>query len=491
MEVALDLKAWREAHPQLHTHLSVGVPPAKALRSFGLSAWSRGEPALAASVLRAAAALTPDNSAVWADLSGVLYACAMPSEALASLLISLDRDGDQPSRWLSLAALHREAGQDGEAEQAFLNAIRLDPALSEAWVGLGILYFQRRLFPQAVEALRRAIELGSANAAVHACLGKSLYLQGDVAGAAAAYAVQVKVGPKEPRILQKYAFLRFLEALIQGTLPEALRVHAAIVGEEPPERGRSLIGQAFHALSGYGYREAAIRCGEAQLALAPHDPVSRYLVAALAGAAVARAPDDYLIRTFDQFAESFDHKLVDVLDYRIPQKMRDALGETDGAFANILDAGCGTGLAGPLLRAPGRLLTGVDISSGMLAKARERAVYDRLVEAEIHQFLLKTDARYDLIFAADMLVYIGDLRPLLERSAQSLEPRGVLAFSVETAQDAGYLLRASGRFAHSARYVGEVSRDLFQVERAMETQIRLDVKGAAEGMIFILRRREG
>jgi predicted TPR repeat methyltransferase len=251
---------------------------------------------------------------------------------------------------------------------------------------------------------------------------------------------------------------------------------------------QKLIGQAFHALSGYGYAEAAIRCGEARLAHSPDDPVPRYLIAALAGAPVKRAPDDYLIRTFDEFAESFDRKLVDVLDYRVPQKMRGALEELGDRFVEVLDAGCGTGLAGPLLNAPGRRLTGVDISPGMLAKARERAVYDRLDVAEIHDFLRDGDEPYDLIFAADVMVYIGDLGPLMECAAARLAPRGVLAFSVEATQAGDYVLRASGRFAHSRNYIDRVSRGLFEIERAIETQIRLDVRGAAEGTILLLRR---
>jgi tetratricopeptide (TPR) repeat protein len=146
-EVERDLRLWREADPQLSGLLALGIAPANALRHLGLSAWGRGDPVFAANVFKAAAALTPDDAGVWADLSGVLYACARKGEALASLLVSLERDENAPGRWLSLAALYRETGKLQEAGQAFRNAIRLEPASADAWVGLGMLLFEQRQFP--------------------------------------------------------------------------------------------------------------------------------------------------------------------------------------------------------------------------------------------------------------------------------------------------------------------------------------------------------
>jgi predicted TPR repeat methyltransferase len=485
--VAADLAAWRGSHPQLAAHLALGVAPAHALRHLGLSAWSQGDTELAATTLKAAAALAPGDASLWTDLSGVYAACAKPREARACLMMALERDDRNANRWLSLAGLYRETREDDEAEEAFRRASALDPSLHDAWVGLGILQFQHRRFALAVEALRRAIGLGSRNIAVHACLGEALYLQGDIAGAAEAYARQVELTPGETKIVQKFAFLGFLDALIRGPLEEALIAYRAAAGVGALE-SQVVIQNAFHALSGYGYTEAAMRCGRARLAHAPDDPIPRYLMAALEGVPVARAPDDYLIRTFDQFADSFDHKLVDVLDYRIPEKMQQEIAALGGFFDHSLDAGCGTGLAGPLLRSAAGRLTGIDLSSRMLAKAAKRGVYDRLVEAEIHDFLGTTEERFDLIFAADVLIYVGDLGALMASVARSLSARGIFAFSVETTEAADYLLLPSGRFAHRTDYVAQASRGLFSIEKSLATQIRLDAQRPALGMIFLLRK---
>jgi predicted TPR repeat methyltransferase len=124
----------------------------------------------------------------------------------------------------------------------------------------------------------------------------------------------------------------------------------------------------------------------------------------------------------------------------------------------------------------------------MLTKATARNVYDRLIEAEIHDFLESTNEIFDLILAADVLVYIGDLQFLLAHAAKKLAPEGIFAFSVEITEKTNYVLLSSGRFAHRPDYIRQTSRGQFSVERAVPTQIRLDVKGPASGMMFILRK---
>ena len=487
-EVEANIQAWRGVFPQLDEHLVQGIEPARALRHLGLFAWSGGQPALAVVVLKSATALMPDDPWVLSDLAGAHYACGEAQDARNCLILSLELDDRQPARWLSLAGIHREVGEDADAELAFINAIQLDPSLHDAWVGLGILHFQNRQLPQAVDALRRGILLGNPNPLVRACLGEALYLQGDIAGALEAYGAHVRMGMSEPKVLQKYAFVVFLDALIKGPLEEALAHYRATAGEHA-EDAQLLTQNAFHALSGYGYTQAAIRCGEAHLEYAPEDPIPRYLMAALTGAPTTRAPVDYLVSFFDQFADTFDHKLVEVLQYRVPQKLQKELVAMGAEFETCLDAGCGTGLAGPLLHRAGRRLIGVDLSSRMLAKAAEREVYAELVQAEIHDYLENSSQTFDLILAADALIYTGDLGAFMTGAARCLNADGLLAFSIETTDVADFNLLPSGRFAHRPDYIRAITSGLFTIEKAIETQIRLDALGPAMGMMLILRKQ--
>ena len=63
--------------------------------------------------------------------------------------------------------------------------------------------------------------------------------------------------------------------------------------------------------------------------------------------------------------------------------------------------------------------------------------------------LQESASKYDLILASDMLMYIGDLAPLLESVRRALRPGGRFAFTVELLEDAGnYRLTRFAYFAH-------------------------------------------
>jgi len=68
----------------------------------------------------------------------------------------------------------------------------------------------------------------------------------------------------------------------------------------------------------------------------------------------------------------------------------------------------------------------------MLEKANARQLYDELVEAEVGDFLADTKEIFDLILAGDLLVYFGDLTPLLDAVGATLRSAGLFAFNVET-----------------------------------------------------------
>jgi predicted TPR repeat methyltransferase len=126
----------------------------------------------------------------------------------------------------------------------------------------------------------------------------------------------------------------------------------------------------------------------------------------------------------------------------------------------VLDAGCGTGWCGPLLRSTAGHLVGVDLSTGMLALARQRGVYDELHEAELTAFILTRPAAFDIIVLADVLCYFGRLEPAIHAAHDALLPGGLLCFSVEVLAQApaeeGFQLGAHGRYSHTRPYLEQV-----------------------------------
>jgi predicted TPR repeat methyltransferase len=180
----------------------------------------------------------------------------------------------------------------------------------------------------------------------------------------------------------------------------------------------------------------------------------------LGEAPAAVMPEGYVRALFDGYAPGFDQALTQGLGYRAPELLLHAVQAARAGgrmkFGSLLDLGCGTGLAGEASRPFCDWLVGVDLSPAMLAKAREKGVYDRLIEGEALDFLRReaaVEARYHLILAADVFVYIDDLKPMLTAAAQVLAPSGLIAFSVEMNDDNGVTLRETLRYAHGAAHI--------------------------------------
>src|SRR5262249_12915684 len=190
----------------------------------------------------------------------------------------------------------------------------------------------------------------------------------------------------------------------------------------------------------------------------PEDPIALHMIAACTGRDVpARASNGFVERTFDSFAGSFESKL-QKLSYRAPALVGAVLeksGLSPSKRLDVLDAGCGTGLCGSLVAPYARRLTGVDLSEGMLAHAKEKHVYDELTKAELTQYLRGAREAFDLIVSADTLVYFGDLEAVFTAAAAALRDGGLFVFTLEHAgsePDSGYRLELHGRYSHSRAY---------------------------------------
>ncbi len=487
-DIHQSLPAWRAEHPPLDVMLSGDTRLAQALRSTGIQQWGVGRLETAIRYLSAAAALEPECAPVWGDLAGAYYAMNRLEEAQACLLTSLDKNCMQPSAWLLLGTIRSQAEDAHRAEIAFLRALDLDPQLAAAQAGLGFLYFRLRRFKEAADRLEAAIQLGDRSPLIHACLGYALYYLGEFSRAAAAFAIEADRHPAGARIRKKLALNRFLEALQHEDVENALTIYNGIAGPDAEDR-MTVTRTAFHLLSSHGYREAAIRVGRTRLSWAPDDPVQSYLLDALAQEPLTRAPQDYIVEYFNRFAESFDKQLIDVLGYRTPEDLADLLAKTQRTFPDVLDTGCGTGLAGPRLRSLAGTLTGIDLSPKMLEKAAERRVYDHLIEGEIEHLLTHRPGCFDLIFATDVLIYFGDLAQLLWSSAQALRPGGLFAFSIEQASASGYTLLPTGRFAHHPSYIEDLASGDFVILEKAPKAIRLEACQPVDGMLYVLQRR--
>jgi predicted TPR repeat methyltransferase len=163
---------------------------------------------------------------------------------------------------------------------------------------------------------------------------------------------------------------------------------------------------------------------------------------------------------FDQYAPRFEASLVNDLGYRGPTLLFKAvLSARSGIrrpafFKRAIDLGCGTGLAATAFARGVDHFTGIDLSPRMIERARARGIYAELEVADMVQGLVsKPDASADLILAADAMVYVSDLAPVLREANRVLVSGGLLAFTVETHNGDGVILGAGVRYAHGEPYV--------------------------------------
>jgi predicted TPR repeat methyltransferase len=213
-----------------------------------------------------------------------------------------------------------------------------------------------------------------------------------------------------------------------------------------------------------GQIEAAVTAYHRGLAGDSQDVLGASLALARLGAAQVpqSAAPAYVARLFDQYAPRFDEHLIDGLGYRAPALLRDAVAEVCARanrpmhFARALDLGCGTGLAGAAFRDCVEHLEGVDLSAGMIAQARTKGIYDALYLGDVLDHLRPlADGSFDLILAADVLVYMGDLVPLFRDVARVLASGGLFAFTAERYSGDRYAIGNDTRYAHSSSYIEE------------------------------------
>lgn len=385
-----------------------------------------------------------------------------------------------------------KAGRLAEAEAAYLRILQARPDDPDALNFLGMLRCQRGDPARAAQVLRHSVEIDPKNPHAWLNLGNVLVVLERQEEARTAFTKATELAPD-------LAMAWFNLGVCLGRCKQPLRaasaLHRALKIEPGYLPAYESLALVLHRLGNYA--EAA----EVYREWLTHDPgsaIARHMLAATSGAAApARAADGYVRHLFDDFAATFDENLAS-LRYRAPQLIAERLGrEVPGTPSlDILDAGCGTGLCGPLVRSLARTLVGVDLSAGMIEKARARGGYDELVIEELCAFMGSRPAAFDVVLSADTLVYFGALEEPLRCARRSLRGGGLLIFTVERrdpAQDPQgrarpHGLETHGRYSHCEGYVGAALREAGFGAICIETGVLRHERGSEVMGLVVLAR---
>jgi len=351
-----------------------------------------------------------------------------------------------------LGVLYHQSGHSDRAVTSIERAIALAPDYADAHNNLGNILKETNQLEPALRAYRRVVDLVPGHADTWNNIGVVLRGQGLYGEADEAYARAIESNP-----VHVAAWLNRGHLLARtNRLEDAVTAYSRVLEIRPGDT------TAYDALGRALYRarkiEQAIAVYREWLQADPRNSVAQHMLAACTGeSAPERASDQYVRDTFDAFAGSFD-QVLDRLEYRAPALIGERLEQlrpAGTASLVVADAGCGTGLCADFLRPHAVRLVGVDLSPGMLSRARARKKYDQLVEAELSAWLASQRHAYDLIVSADTLCYFGALEKVLAGAERALRPDGLLIFTLEKASDEAnaYRLNPSGRYSHAGHYV--------------------------------------
>ncbi|MEW6648322.1 MAG: tetratricopeptide repeat protein [Pseudomonadota bacterium] len=422
-----------------------------ALHLVGLVHYIRGDFVAAAEWIREAVAVAPHAAVFHFNLGNVLRDAGAVAEAIASYRQAVVLQPDEADYHNNLGLALEEAGDLDAATGCYHQAVDLAPPDAALWMNLALALQQQGRRDEAIAAYRRVLQLQPKHAPACNNLGALLQAADDFDGALRCYRAALQAEP---------------------ALAEAHRNYGGL-------------------LEAAGNREGALHHYREALRLKPDYAEVAYMMAALRDATPpTAAPQEYVAALFDQYADGFDAHLAGTLGYRTPLMLRALFDRCGGGGGlRVLDLGCGTGLSGMAFRDVAAHLAGIDLSVRMLEKARQRAIYDALETGEAVAALQTLPQSLDLLLAADVFVYLGDLSPVFAAAYQALHPGGWLLFSVEQADCGSFVLREAGRYAHDAAYVRALAlRHGFAVRAEEGAVLRQNLGIDVPGWLFSLQK---
>ena len=403
-----------------------------------------------------ALALRPDHPETLHNRGSVLQELGRLDEALVCYEQVLARERNHPKTLNNRGNALQELKRFDDALVSYDWALALEPNYAEALNNRGNALQELNRFDEALVSYDRALALTPDSAAGLNNRGNALKAMKRLDEALASYEQALVLRPNYAEALYNRGntlqeLTRLDEAL--ASYDQALALNPEILGDFTAfER----LGSSFYQLGRYDRAAGVYRRWRE---LDPANATAQHMYAAASGDSVPhRASAQYVTSLFDRFADSFDSTL-ERLDYAAPRLLYEALVKEvdcgrDGLA--VLDAGCGTGLCGVLMRSLAKFLAGVDLSARMLARARALNLYDELSEGELCAFMASRPQEFDVVICADTLIYFGALEEPVMAAHRCLRPGGVFAFTVETlpadsSTPSG--ISAHGRYTHTAGYV--------------------------------------
>jgi len=376
----------------------------------------------------------------------------------------MDADLEQARQEFFQGIGHFEAGRFAQARQCFEASLALAPGRASVLLNLGITYFHLGQWHEAIPLLRQAAASESCRGDACAFLGLTYEALAQWQAAVDSLAQALELSPENAGLWLAYGRCQLRLDSAESGLQAFDRAVAVNPSMHEAWSARGSLLRELHRL------KDAAECFEKALSLGADPDLHGYYLASVRGTGHPPGPPrQYVEALFDGYASDFQRHLVELLRYEAHERLLRPLMQASRRYRTVLDLGCGSGLCGLLIHPFADSVDGIDVSRAMLSQAHQLGVYRDLIHADLVPFLAETTRSADLVLAADVFIYVGELSAVFQSVRRILEPTGCFAFTVELLLEGeGVRLLSSLRYAHSESYIRRLAsshgfnvRDLF------------------------------
>lgn len=461
--------------------------------------------------------IAPEYPGALSNLGNCHYRCGDLEKAKSYYQKAIAIDDDYPDAHFNLARLLTENGELNAAKPHLAKAIQIASHHAGAHGLLASIYLQTDEDEKAIEHLKKRLNIQPQHLDSYQTLATALMQHQRYNEAVDVLEKLLTLNPKQAEAehllgtaylgsgQREKALQHYLRQLEQAETLDTLYNIAVILSDQQRHKEAidyfhralkisdnhlpSLLNLAALYLKNQDSNQAITTYQQA-LAIDPDNAEVKHILHAISGDSLPeQAPKEYVSHLFDQYAPSYDKHLTDYLEYQVPHKIHQAImtaiNPKDHSL-KILDLGCGTGLSGAQFAYLANYLVGIDLSSAMLEIAKQKNIYQALIHGAIEEELISQQG-FDLVLAADVFPYFGDLSKLFQLIHRALNKSGLLAFSIERTLENNFILQKNIRYAHNKEYISQLAEQQgFSVLEIENTVLRKQQGKAVEGYIVIL-----
>lgn len=470
--------------------LQINPADPDAFNNLGICLDKKGEFKKAFESYQQAIFYNPFCSKAYNNMGAYFEKLGYFDKALEKYRKAVEISPDYAEAFNNMGLVSQKNKEFDNAIKFYKQALQLDPNYSDAYVNLGDYWTEQNKFDFAIENYEQALSVDPNNYKVHNSMGNFFLHIGDLSSAMKSYTKALSIAPNEPEIYYNIGNVHNLNDNTKTAIKwfkKAIKIKPSFIS-------------AYHNIGivyqGRGEMDKALESYKTALSFDPdnyrssvHFAQAEHLLAAITGKTTDSAPQCYIENLFNKYAHSFDHSLVEKLDYCGPQVILETIKSIypKCSFKRILDLGCGTGLVGAELRPFCDKLEGIDLSKSMLAEAEAKGLYDSLTKSDIKKYLSTAELDFDFFIASDVFIYVGELKDIFRLIKSRNKGSGKIAFTTEHTEKDGYFLEKSARFSHSKQYIERLCTQFdYDIIESSLFKIRKDGHNILTGGLYLL-----